>query len=228
MLEARYQQLSQEVREAAEVAGRKCEEVKLVAVSKTHPYEKVQELYQLGHRLFAENRVQETQAKYPQVRPEGLELHLIGHLQSNKVKKALLLFDAIDSVDSLELAQKLDTYAERPLPILLELKTAPEETKSGFESEEQLFRALDLIMGCRNLVVKGLMTIGPLGSSEKEVRSAFSRLREALFQVQRRYGIPGCDQLSMGMSGDWKWAIEEGSTMVRIGTSLFGERHYET
>lgn len=124
----------------------------------------------------------------------------------------------------MKVANKLDGYLSRPFPILLELKTAEEDSKSGFSCEDELFRALDAIMKSTYLQVRGLMTIGPLNGDEKMVREAFSRLRNAFNAVQTRFAPPHFDTLSMGMSGDYRLAIEEGSNLVRIGTKLFGKR----
>ncbi len=226
MIELRehYQEIQETLAEAARKAGREPEAIRLMAVSKTRTYQEMLEIFSCGQLLFGENRVQEVQEKVPQLRREGMRLHLIGHLQSNKAKKAIELFDGIDSVDSLKLANKLDGYLTRPFPILLELKTAEEDSKSGFSSQDVLFSALDTIMKSSYLQVRGLMTIGPLDGDEKKVRVAFSRLRNTFDAVQTRFAPPGFDTLSMGMSGDYRLAIEEGSNLVRIGTKLFGNR----
>ncbi len=226
MIELRehYQEILESLGEAARIAGRKPSDITLMAVSKTRTYQEMLDLYSCGQLLYGENRVQEVQEKVPQARPEGMSLHLIGHLQSNKAKKAVELFDGIDSVDSLKLAKKIEGYLSRPFPILLELKTAQEESKSGFTCEDELFSALDVIMQSTYLQVRGLMTIGPLDGDEKMVRAAFSRLRRAYDAVQKRFAPPSFDTLSMGMSGDYRLAIEEGSNLVRIGTKLFGKR----
>lgn len=223
-LQEHYQEIQESLAESAKKAGRAPNEVQLMAVSKTRSYQEMLELYTCGQLLFGENRVQEVQEKIPQVRQEGMMLHLIGHLQSNKARKAIELFDGIDSVDSLKLANILDGYLSWPFPILLELNTTEEASKSGFQSEDALFYALDSIMQSNYLQVRGLMTIGPLGGDEKMVRTAFSRLRNAFDAVKTRFDPPQFDTLSMGMSGDYRLAIEEGSNLVRIGTKLFGKR----
>nr|WP_319474942.1 YggS family pyridoxal phosphate-dependent enzyme [uncultured Sphaerochaeta sp.] len=226
MIELRehYQEILESLAEAARIAGRKPSDVTLMAVSKTRTYQEVLDLYSCGQLLYGENRVQEVQEKVPLARPEGMRMHLIGHLQSNKAKKAVELFDGIDSVDSLKLAKKIEGYLSHPFPILLELKTTQEESKSGFSSEDELFSALDVIMQSSYLQVRGLMTIGPLNGDEKMIRTAFSQLRNAYDAVQERFAPPSFDTLSMGMSGDYRLAIEEGSNLVRIGTKLFGKR----
>ena len=225
-LEQHLKRVLDEMAQAAHKAGRDAQEISLMAVSKLHPYEEISSLYGFGQMLFGENRVQEAQQKLPLVRPEGMRVHLIGHLQSNKAKKAIGLFDGIDSIDSLKLASKLEALLETPFPILLELKTASEDTKSGFSDEIELYKALDEIVGFSHLKVKGLMTIGPLGGTEAETRGAFSRLYKVFHQIQRRYPELSMDTLSMGMSSDYSWAIEEGSTCIRVGTKLFGQRIY--
>ncbi|MGE4583212.1 MAG: YggS family pyridoxal phosphate-dependent enzyme [Sphaerochaeta sp.] len=220
----RWKTVLDSLAEAVEKAGRKPEEVQLMAVSKTHAYEQILSLHSFGQSLFGENRIQEVQQKFPIQRPKDLNIHLIGHLQSNKVRKAVQLFDAIDSVDSLDLAVKLDKALDRTLPILLELKTAPEETKSGFAQQDDLFRALDQIADLSHLSVQGLMTIGPLEGTETETRTAFAHLREVAEEAKLRFPSLCFSTLSMGMSNDFGWAIEEGSTMIRVGSAIFGKR----
>lgn len=223
-LHIHLQELLAEIEDAARCAGRKSTDIKLMAVSKTHSFEAMKELYGCGQLLFGENRVQEAEQKLPPLRPEGMQIHLIGHLQTNKAKKALSLFDGIDSVDSLKLALKLESLAVMPLPILLELKTADEDTKSGFENETQLFHALDVIAACTKLRVKGLMTIGPLEGDETQIRKAFALLRETAQRAKARFDSLDFSTLSMGMSADYRLAIAEGSTLIRVGTRLFGRR----
>lgn len=226
-VQSRWQAILDSISLAAEKAGRSAEEIELMAVSKTHPYEAVSELFMCGQLMFGENRVQEAEQKFPLARPMGMDLHLIGHLQSNKAKKAISLFDAIDSVDSLKLAQKLESLLAKPLPILLEYKTAIDDSaKSGFESTDELFFALEQLSSFRYLTVKGLMTIGPLGAGEKETRNAFAMLCKTAEMARLRFPHLVFSTLSMGMSQDYAWAIEEGSTRIRIGTALFGAREY--
>lgn len=220
-----------EMERAAASSGRSMADVTLMGVSKTHPWESVLEGYEAGLRLFGENRVQEVEAKFPTrtERPEGMCLHLIGHLQSNKVKKIVPLVDGIDSVDSYRLASMISDCAigeGRVMPVLLEFNTSGEEAKSGFETESELFELLDHMEGLNGIEVRGLMTVGPLGGDEREVRGAFAHLRTLQEQCRLRYPDVDFSTLSMGMSGDFLWAIEEGSTMVRVGTRLFGARDY--
>jgi PLP dependent protein len=203
---------------AARAAGRLSEEVALVAVSKTHPASAVREALSAGHRIFGENRVQEAQAKYPVLRNEfpDLVLHLIGPLQTNKVRDAVALFDVIESVDRPRLAEALAREMERVdrrLPCLIEVNTGEERQKSGVMPAA----ADDFIVECRdrlNLPVVGLMCVPPLA---EEPSPHFALLRE----IARRAGL---DLLSMGMSADFETAIRFGATHVRVGTAIFGAR----
>lgn len=204
--------------------------VELMAVSKTHPYEAVLECYDLGQRLFGENRVQEVAEKFPPKadRPEGMYVALIGHLQSNKVRKVLPLVDRIDSVDSIALMDKLErelSQGERILDILFEVNASGEAQKSGFESDDALFEAVKHLPEVPHLKLRGLMTVGPLGNDRDANIRCFSHVRQLYDKIRDGYGI-SLDILSMGMSGDWKEACDCGSTEVRIGTAIFGKRSY--
>ena len=202
--------------------------VELMAVSKTHPLEAVLAAVDCGQLLFGENRVQEIQTKFPETR-SAYQVHLIGHLQSNKVRKAVGLVDAIDSVDSLKLVRLINTEAlklEKRIPILLEWNTSGETAKSGFTDEREFFAVLDEAPQLQGVEIRGLMTIGPLTDNETMVRTAFAKLRNLARTCSERYPALSFDTLSMGMSQDFLWAIKEGSTMVRIGTAIFGGRDY--
>ena len=216
--------IRQEIEEAAGKSGRLLTDISLMAVSKTQPYERILDLYDEGQLLFGENRVQEAADKLPGDRPQGMNVHLIGHLQSNKAKRALTVFDRIDSIDSLRLARILEKQLDRPYPILLQLKTSDEESKYGFADEDELLFALEAISSFRYLTVKGIMSIGPLTSDETVTRKAFEQTRKLYHRAQELFPDLNLDTLSMGMSGDFVLAIAEGSTMVRIGTRLFGAR----
>ncbi len=216
--------IRQEIEEAAGKSGRSLADISLMAVSKTQPYERILDLYDEGQLLFGENRVQEAADKLPGDRPQGMNVHLIGHLQSNKAKRALTVFDRIDSIDSLRLARILEKQLDRPYPILLQLKTSDEESKYGFADEDELLFALEAISSFRYLTVKGIMSIGPLTSDETVTRKAFEQTRKLYHRAQELFPGLNLDTLSMGMSGDFVLAIAEGSTMVRIGTRLFGAR----
>jgi hypothetical protein len=223
---------------AAALSGRRGEDVELLAVSKFHPLEAVQTAWDAGVRSFGENRVQEAEAKFPAflaAHPDA-RLDLIGHLQSNKAKKAIGLFARIQSVDSADLLLDLDARVRASglrREVLLELHTG-EESKEGFRDADSLYRALELLLATadRSLEPRGLMTMAPLaapaasrrGDDEAAVRSSFRALRAVLEGARERFGLVSFDILSMGMSGDFEIAVEEGSTLVRIGTAIFGER----
>jgi PLP dependent protein len=199
-------------------AGRAPEEVALIAVSKTVDADMVEAAFRAGVRHFGENRVQEAQPKVlalAHLDPQPT-WHLIGHLQSNKVKTALELFEFIHSVDSIELAQNLDRRAAHKITVLLEVNIAGEATKNGF-SESELAGAFKAISLLPHLEIQGLMTVAPLVKDVEEVRPVFRRLRSLRDAL-------GLKQLSMGMTDDFEIAIEEGATMVRIGRAIFGDR----
>ncbi len=216
------------IRKAALRAGRKAEEIRVMGVTKLQPWETVLEAYQGGMRIFGENRVQEAKEKYKEILP-GMELHLIGHLQSNKAKYVPHLFSWVDSIDRFSIAEELEKrLAKEPenpsLQVLLELNTSGEGSKSGYPSYELLLRDMEKILSCPHLQVRGLMTVGPLTTDPKAIRRSFRALSQALEDLKRRYPEVNWDTLSMGMSGDFEIAIEEGSTLVRLGTIIFGER----
>ncbi len=203
---------------------------RLMAVSKTHPYSAIEEAYNLGERLFGENRVQEIESKFPKMseRPKDMDVHLIGHLQSNKVKKAVELVNSIDSVDSLKLLRLINKRALEAnlvMNVLLEYNTSGEESKSGFENYESIKEALLESKNLSNIKVNGLMTIGPLGASDEEIKDAFTFLRNLLIKLSDESEIE-LKELSMGMSGDYEIALECGSTMIRVGSKIFGQRDY--
>lgn len=206
------------VRAAAERAGRDPQAVRLIAVSKTFPAEAVLAAYEAGQRDFGENRVQEAEAKAPAVAAAGVQptWHLIGHLQTNKVRAALDRFAIIHSVDSVHLAAALSRRAAAAYPVLLEVNVAGEASKSGFAPDE-VTDATERIRRLPNLDVRGLMTVAPLVADPEELRPVFRRLAE----LAQRLALP---ELSMGMSGDFEVAIEEGATLVRVGTVIFGRR----
>ena len=188
----------------------------MVAVAKGFPPEAVREAYAAGLRHFGENRVQEAAAKRPLLADLDITWHLVGHLQTNKVKKALQLFDIVHSLDSLPLAQELSRRAQGPLPVLLEVNVAGEASKFGL-APEQVPAAAQAIARLPHLELVGLMTVAPMASDPEEVRPVFRRLRE----LAQALGLP---HLSMGMSDDFEVAVEEGATMVRLGRAIFGPR----
>ena len=201
--------------------------VELVAVSKTKPSQAIQELYDKGQRDFGENRVQELVSKKDEL-PADIRWHIIGHLQKNKVKYIAGFVNMIHSVDNLALANKIDAEAqknERVIDILLQLKIAKEDSKFGYEAED-LKRDLDTITAMENIRVRGLMGMGTFTSNEDTTRSEFKFLKSIYDELSssKFSNSPDFDTLSMGMSGDYKIAVEEGSTMVRIGSLIFGAR----
>ena len=228
-MQTRLDTILMKMENAADASGRKLSDIQLMAVSKTHSYEEILQLYACSQLLFGENRVQEVQDKFTHEKPVDMNLHLIGHLQSNKVKKILSLVDSIDSVDSLKLAKLISDSSldlGKRMPILVQYNTSEEASKSGFETEDDLYHALDAMSTLQGISIKGLMTIGPLEGGERETQSAFAKLKELQGSCIERYPHFDFSTLSMGMSGDFPLAIREGSTMVRVGTALFGERQY--
>jgi len=222
-----------EVRRAVEAAchaaGRRPEEVSLMAVSKVHPVEFLMEAYAAGQRIFGENRVQEFQGKAGMLGgaymgPDRARFHLIGPLQNNKTAKAAEIFDAVDTLDSLRTAQRLESTLRelgKSLPVLVEVKLSHEESKHGV-APAGLAGLLDELAGLKLVKVEGLMTVPPWSEDAELARPYFRQLRELRELHLPRH--PGLTQLSMGMSNDFAVAIEEGSTLVRIGTAIFGRR----
>ena len=211
-------------------SGRKPAEIALMAVTKTHPPERIQEAHAAGLRLFGENRVQEFDRKAEAVRNlQGAEWHMIGHLQSNKASNAAELFSAIDSLDSLKLAEKLNAAAQKlskKLMVLIEINVGGEAAKSGVApGSQELETILEAAPLLTSLEFRGLMTIPPFTEKPEEARPYFRQLRSLRDTLSaRRLPCIGMDVLSMGMSHDFEVATEEGSTCVRVGTAIFGER----
>lgn len=215
---------------AAQRARRSPEEISLMAVSKTQGAERIREAYSAGQRLFGENRVQEFAGKIDGLRDlNDAEWHMIGHLQTNKAAKTAELFRAVDSVDSLKLAEKLDAAARalgRTLDVLIEVNVGGEAAKTGIAPDSP---ALDGVLLAAPrldaLAIRGLMTVPPVTDDPEGARSYFRRLRELRDTIaSRKLAAVAMDQLSMGMSHDFEVAIEEGSTCVRVGTAIFGAR----
>ena len=228
-LAARFANVKARVAAAAEQCGREPEEVTLIAISKTHPASVIKELIELGATDLGENRVQEAETKIPQLGRSGTRWHLVGHLQANKARRALSLFDVIHSLDSIELARRLDRLCvevgRESLPLLIQVDLGHEETKSGVD-ETELTPLVDTVQQLERLELIGLMTLPPFFEDPKQARPYFRRLRELRDELGRK-GAFGerRGELSMGMTHDFAVAIEEGATMVRIGTAIFGERH---
>ena len=226
-LKRRLGAIRERIGAAAERSGRREEDITLIAVSKTHPAEAIRTAFALGVKHFGENRVQEWEGKRGAVEDLRGEWHLIGHLQSNKAARAAKLFHSVDSVDDLALAQRLhrarsESGDTRKLRVLIEIRVAPEETKSGVEIAELPMLAEEIV-GLGNLDFQGLMCIPPFFDEPEKARPYFASLRELKERLEATLGrkLP---VLSMGMSHDFEFAIEEGATEVRVGTALFGTR----
>jgi pyridoxal phosphate enzyme (YggS family) len=215
-LQERLNQVRERIEKACARAGRNPGTVQLLAVTKVFGPEAIREAYALGLREFGENYVQEMERKAPVLGDlEGARFHLIGHLQSNKTKKAAQLFASVDTVDSAKLAARLDAEG-KPLNAMIEVKLSAEEAKSGANPAE-VEEIVNAVRACANLKLGGLMTVPPWSEDAEESRPYFAKLRE----LAERFGVQG---LSMGMSNDLEVAIEEGATWVRVGTALFGRR----
>lgn len=227
-LAERLARVRAQVAAAAERSGRPVHEVALIAISKTHPSAVVSKLIELGATDIGENRVQEAEKKIVEVGRNKARWHLVGHLQANKARRAVNLFDVVHSLDSIDLARRLDRLCleegREKLPILIQVDLGHEETKSGVE-ESRLERLVEALRPLNQLELIGLMTLPPFFDNPEQSRPFFRKLRELRDQLAAR-GVFGDrkGELSMGMTNDFKVAIEEGATMVRIGTAIFGER----
>ena len=227
-LKERLTELSTELAELATQAGRSPEEIKLIAVSKTHPSELIAEAFQAGQVRFGENRVQEASEKIEKLQNLGIEWHLIGHLQKNKARFCPSRFDWIHSVDSqelLELLEKQCALQSQPIQILLQANLSQEDSKSGVSDYDNLCRLLEKTQGCQWLRCRGLMTMAAATDDANKIRKTFSQLRTWLEKLRNEFTLTTFTELSMGMSSDYRIAIAEGATMVRLGTALFGERN---
>jgi pyridoxal phosphate enzyme (YggS family) len=235
---ANFERIRERIRLAADRAGRRAEDVTIVAVSKTFPFEAIRAAYDAGLRHFGENRVQEWESKQPRVADLDATWHLIGHLQGNKARRTASLFDRVDSVDSLAIAQKLDSAfvgdrtsetdevktedRGKRLQVLIEVRLSDEASKSG-TADSDLPSLAEGVAKLAHLRLLGLMTIPPFLDDPERVRPYFSKLRELRDDLAQRLGCP-LPVLSMGMSHDFDVAIEEEATEIRVGTALFGER----
>ncbi len=228
MLKENLESVERKIEEACRRAGRMRGEVTLVAVSKTKPVSMLQEVYDLGIRVFGENKVQEIRDKYEAL-PADIEWHMIGHLQTNKVKYIIDKVKLIHSVDSLRLAETIEKEAEKhncTADILLEVNVAEEESKFGLKTEE-VIPVYEKILQYSHINVRGLMTIAPFVENPEKNRSIFADLHKLYVDIKRKNIDNGTVSiLSMGMTNDYEVAIEEGATMVRIGTGIFGSRDY--
>ncbi|MBT3254243.1 MAG: YggS family pyridoxal phosphate-dependent enzyme [Candidatus Marinimicrobia bacterium] len=225
----RLNQIYHEVAKAAHGVGRAPEDITLIGVSKRKPVEEMQQAYDAGLRDFGENRAQEVRDKFPGFNPDGIVRHFIGHLQSNKVKYLPDRVDIIHTIDSTRIADAVDQRfgaQNLTIPVLVEINISGEANKEGVEPVE----AMELAAYCAekpNLEFQGLMTIGPLTTDNDRIRQAFREMKLIHDQVASQIGTSGKTAiLSMGMSSDFKIAIEEGSTHIRVGTALFGAREY--
>ena len=229
MIKEQLETVESNICRACSTSKRNREEVTLIAVSKTKPVEDLKEAYACGIRYFGENKVQEIMDKYPQM-PADVKWHMIGHLQRNKVKYIVDKTAMIHSVDSLRLAETIQTEASKhqvSVPILLEVNVAEEDSKFGLSVKDTLPLA-EQISTFPNLQIKGLMTIAPFVENPEENRWVFRELKKLSVDISEK-NIDNVDMcvLSMGMTGDYEVAIEEGSTMVRVGTGIFGSRNYQ-
>ena len=217
--------VQERVEQSAARAGRKAADVAVVGISKTFPAEQIREAFELGVRHFGENRVQEWESKAPVVEGLAATWHLVGHLQRNKAARAIRLFHTIDSLDSLPLAEKLSQAAGegRRLPVLIEVRLDRAVSKTGCDPHE-LSRLVEGVLLMPRLELRGLMTVPELTADPQEARPFFARLRETRDALSRQFHCQ-LPELSMGMSRDFEFAIEEGATQVRIGTALFGTRN---
>lgn len=228
-LENNLRQVEENIRKACAKAGRSRSEVTLIAVSKTKPVEMLQTIYDLGPRDFGENKVQEMCEKM-EVLPQDIRWHMIGHLQTNKVKYIVGKTALIHSVDSLHLAEEIEKQAAKRnlcVPILIEVNIAKEESKFGIHKEETV-ALVRQIARLPHLQIKGLMTIAPFVENPEDNREYFKQIRQLSVDIAgQNIDNINMDVLSMGMTGDYMVAIEEGATMVRVGTGIFGERNYD-
>jgi PLP dependent protein len=224
---ARFADVRERIGLVAHRCNRSAADITVIAVTKTHPSSRICEALACGATDFGENRIQEAEPKIMEVGRAQARWHLIGHLQANKARRAVKLFDVIHSLDSISLAQRLNRLCEEegrePLPVLVQVDLGKEATKSGVE-EDELSEVVRVVASCSNLKLIGLMTVPPYFEDNEQVRPFFRRLRELRNQIKEQVGFAGEGELSMGMTHDFEIAIEEGATMVRIGTAIFGER----
>jgi hypothetical protein len=228
VLKENYASVEKNIEEACRRSGRDRSEVTLIAVSKTKPVEMLQEAFDAGARDFGENKVQEICEKYSQL-PKEIRWHMIGHLQRNKVRQVIDKATLIHSVDSYRLAQEISIQAQKKgltMPILIEVNIANEESKFGITAEDTI-QLVEEIAVLPNLKIQGLMTIAPYVVDPEENRLYFRQIKQLSVDIKNKnIDNVSMDILSMGMTGDYQVAIEEGATMVRVGTGIFGERNY--
>ena len=231
-MKTRIEDILEKISLACDKSARKSTDVKLMAVSKFHHVEEILQAYDCGLKLYGENRVQESCSKFSeilQIKPD-VDLHLIGSLQRNKVKNIVPICSCIQSLDRIELAQEIQKQCEKigkKINVLFEIHTG-EDSKSGYQNIDDVKKTLDYILSLENsfLVPTGFMTMAPFTNNESDIRNSFVTLRNLRDKIQSEYSDFNFSELSMGMSQDYQIAIEEGSTLVRIGTAIFGERKY--
>ena len=226
MIKENLEEVREKIRQACQRSGRREEDVTLISVSKTKPVEMLKEAYEAGSRDFGENRVQEIMEKYGQM-PEDVRWHMIGHLQKNKVRQVIDKAVLIHSVDTVELAEQIEKDAAKrdlTVDILLEVNVAEEESKFGFRTEE-VEAAVMKIKEFPHVHIKGLMTIAPFVSNSEDNREVFKKLYQVYVDIRsKNIDNVNMSVLSMGMTGDYEVAVEEGATMIRVGTGIFGAR----
>jgi pyridoxal phosphate enzyme (YggS family) len=218
------ERVREQIAQAAPKSRRSIDEVELVAITKTHPAERVREAIDAGQTLFGESRVQEARAKIPEL-PSAIRWHFVGHLQKNKIRHALPLFEMIHSIDSFALAKDLNRIAEEEgmhPRVLLEVNVAGEGSKFGF-APDKLREQMEELLGLSRLSIEGLMCIPPIAEEAESSREYFVQLRELRDSVEEQFNVK-LPRLSMGMTNDYAIAVEEGATLVRVGTAIFGER----
>ncbi len=229
MLKENLANVKKNIEQACKNAGRSCDEVTLIAVSKTKPIEMLQEIYGENIRDFGENKVQELCSKMEQL-PSDIRWHMIGHLQRNKVKYIVGKVELIHSVDTYRLAEEINIQAKKQnviVPILVEVNIAHEESKFGISAEDAIL-LVEEISKLENICIKGLMTIAPYVENPEDNRLYFRKIKQLSVDItNKNIDNVSMEILSMGMTGDYMVAIEEGATMVRVGTGIFGERNYK-
>jgi pyridoxal phosphate enzyme (YggS family) len=218
------ERVREQIAEASAKAGREVNEIELVAITKTHPAERIREAVEAGHMLFGESRLQEARAKIPEL-PSHLRWHFVGHLQKNKIRHALPLFELFHGVDDVDLARQMDRIAQEEgmhPRVLLEVNVAGEGSKFGFKTDK-LPEQMEELLAFPRLSIEGLMCIPPLAEEAEASRKYFVQLRKLRDSLEKEFNLK-LPQLSMGMTQDYPVAVEEGATLVRVGTAIFGER----
>lgn len=226
-IELNYAEIRENIKTAAEKSGRRAEDIRFMAVTKTVAPEFINHAFSLGADLMGENKVQELLGKLEFLKTDGVEIHIIGHLQSNKVRKIIDVVDMIESVDSISLAEEINKRAAlsgKTMDILIEVNIGDDEAKTGLD-RKALDETVNAVLSMENLRLRGLMTVPPVTETPEGARPYFAAMKKVFDEYREKTGS-SFDTLSMGMSSDYTVAIEEGATLVRVGSSLFGARHY--